>query len=135
MLKDMNTVNNSLMERGSMKRLLTVFAICLGMMLLAGCGGGGDSAGNISDNPGNVYRIIVTGESGEPVPDVDIQFCSDTICKKAVTDGSGITAFDDPEQEGYTVHILAVPEGYAEDDTEYEVPAAYSDVNITLKAE
>ena len=51
----------------------------------------------------------------------------------AETSSDGIATFE--QEEGtYTVHIYKVPEGYAEDKTEYPAPETYGDVKVTLKA-
>jgi len=85
-------------------------------------------------NPGDVYRVIVNDEDGNSVENAAVQFCSDETCTMAKTDADGIAVFDSPEGS-YTVHVLKVPEGYAEDETEYPVPAVFGDVTITLKKE
>ena len=118
-----------------MKKLITMAVIlCMGMALFAGCGGSG-SGSSVPDNPGNVYRVIVTDESGAGVQGVAVQFCSDQICLMGETDANGIAVFENQEEGSDTVHVNSVPEGYAEDTTEYTAPETYGDVNITLKAQ
>ena len=85
-------------------------------------------------NEDGVYRVIVTDESGAPVPGVMVQFCSDTQCLMETTDEEGMALFAEAEGS-YTVHILKAPAGYASDDTEYAVLETYCDIPITLKAE
>ena len=117
-----------------MKKIITLAMIlCMSMVLLAACGGSGSGDG-ASENPGDVYRVIVTNESGAAVQGVMVQFCSDMMCLMGETDADGIAAFANQETGVYTVHVYSVPEGYAEDDTEYPMPASYGDINITLKA-
>ena len=109
--------------------------LCMSMVVLAACGGSGtDSGSSIPENPGNVYRVIVNDESGAAVQGVMIQFCSDSMCLMGETDADGIAAFEDQAAGAYTVHVYSVPDGYAEDTTEYAMPETYGDVNITLKA-
>lgn len=120
-----------------MKKLITFAVIlCMGMMLFAACGGSGsDSGSSIPENPGDVYRVIVNDESGAGVQGVMVQFCSPSMCLMGETDANGIAVFEDQAEGTYTVHIYSVPEGYAEDATEYNAPETYGDVSITLKAQ
>ena len=80
------------------------------------------------------YRILVTDESGTPVPGVMVQFCSDTECRMERTDESG-TAYFDPGTGPCTVHVLRVPAGFVPDDTEYAVPETPASMTIVLRAE
>lgn len=117
-----------------MKRLIGMMVICLGILMLAACGGqpAGSEEAASSDNPGNAYRVITVDETGTPVPGVQVQLCSDQMCVMGETDADGIATFE--QDEGlYTVHVYSVPGGYAEDTTEYPVPETYGDVSITLK--
>ena len=117
-----------------MKRITVLFIIALSILVLAGCGGSGsDSASSAPENPGDVYRVITVDESGAPVAGVAVQFCSEQMCLMGETDADGIAAFEQ-EEGAYTVHVYKVPDGYAEDATEYPVPETYGDVTITLKA-
>lgn len=108
-----------------MTQMKKIFALCLVLILaasaLAGC----------SSKPGK-YEILVTDEAGDPVEGITIQFCSDTLCETQKTDATGIAAFE-KEPGKYTIHVLKVTEGYAEDDTEYEAPEKPGHVTITLK--
>lgn len=121
-----------------MKRIVAIFVICLGVFVLAGCGGSDSSDSGSApaggENPGNVYRVITIDESGAPVEGTMVQFCSDQMCIMGETDADGIAVFEQDEGGMYTVKVYAVPEGFAEDKTEYPAPESYGDVNITLKA-
>ena len=55
------------------------------------------------------------------------------MCLMVETYADGIATFDS-EEGVYTVHVYMVPEGYADDETEYKVPEKHGDVYITLKA-
>ncbi|MBE6042096.1 MAG: hypothetical protein E7220_06200 [Clostridiales bacterium] len=118
-----------------MKKIIAAFVLCLCMIMMAACGGSGGSSdsSSILENPGNVYRVVTVDESGAPGEGVALQFCSDQLCQMGKTDADGIAVFED-EEGTYTVHVYKVPEGYAEDNTEYPVPEQYGDVNITIKA-
>lgn len=111
-----------------MKKHIKGLAVLLAVMVvfaLAACGGSGKA---------KAYRVITVDESGAPVKGVNIQFCSDTMCYMGETDDNGVATFADIEEGKYTVHVYRVPEGFAEDTTEYEAPGTYGDVTITLKA-
>ena len=119
-----------------MKKIITfALILCMSIAMLAACGGSGsDSGSSIPENPGDVYRVVVNDESGAAVQGVMVQFCSDQMCLMGETDANGIAAFEDQPEGSYTVHVYSVPDGFAEDETEYAVPATYGDVSITLKA-
>lgn len=119
-----------------MKKIITLaMVLCMSTFMLAACGGSNaGSAASVPENPGNVYRVVVTDESGAAVQGVMIQFCSETMCLMGETDDSGIATFENQEEGAYTVHVYSVPDGYAEDATEYPAPEKYGDVTITLKA-
>ena len=119
--------------KGMKKIINFAMVLFLGMGMLAACGESAGSAA-IPENPGNVYRVVVTDESGAPVQGVIVQFCSDMMCLMGETDADGIAAFENQEEGAYTVHVYDVPEGFAEDATEYTAPENFGDVNITLKA-
>lgn len=114
-----------------MKKLIAVLFLCMSIMMLAACGGS-DSGSKIPENPGDVYRVITVDESGDPVKGVTIQFCSDTLCLMGETGDDGIAVFEDQEEGAYTAHVYAVPEGYAEDEKEYDMPETYGDITITI---
>ena len=104
-------------------RKLQVFwlAMLSAVIVLTACGG---------KAPKN-YEVLVNDPGGKPVSGVTIQFCSDTECLVGKTDENGIAVF---EKEGgsYTVHVLKVPEGYAEDKAEYPAPEKPGRVTIVL---
>ena len=101
--------------------------------LLAGTGteetGNEEAAGEAQG-----YCILVQDENGDPVPEVVVQFCSDSECMMDTTGEDG-TAVYDVEAGAYTVHILKAPEGYEKDDQEYQAPEEPGTLVITLKAE
>lgn len=78
------------------------------------------------------YRVNVYDQKGQPVEGVVIQLCDDVTCAFQTTDANGIATFVDKEQKVYDVHVLAVPEGYAEDTSAYKTLDTFSDVNVFL---
>ena len=78
------------------------------------------------------YHIIVSDEEG-PVQGVAIQFCDESTCSFQVTDENGIATFRPDVAKEYDVHILQVPDGYAENDELYKTQETWSDLNIVIK--
>ncbi|MBR0373091.1 MAG: hypothetical protein IJH91_01030 [Mogibacterium sp.] len=114
-----------------MKRVLTlVLTVCIAMTLLAGCGGSGGK--EETPETVNAYLVLVVDADNAPVEGVGVQLCSDSTCILQKTDATGYTQFD-VEEGSYTIHILTVPEGFASDETEYEVPETYGLVAIELQ--
>lgn len=117
-----------------MKKKLSILMVCMTLLLLAACGGGGKEEAPAGEAKAKLYRVVVKDEAGKPVPAVMLQFCSDETCQMGETNSEGIAEFPDNPEGAYTVHVYSVPEGFAEDDTEYPAPETYGDVTITLKA-
>ncbi|MCR4722263.1 MAG: prealbumin-like fold domain-containing protein [Eubacteriales bacterium] len=112
-----------------MKKLIAFSVIvCMGIALLAACSGS-----QTPENPDDVYRVIVKDEMGAGVKGVIVQLCSDQMCIMSETDDNGIAVFKGQPEGTYTVHVLSVPEGYAEDPAVYAVPEKYGDISITLR--
>ena len=122
--RNMNRYGN-VNRRRSMDRhrKLQVFwlALLLALIVLTACGG------KASKN----YEVLVNNSGGKPVSGVTIQFCSDTECLLGTTDEKGTAVFE-KEAGSYTVHVLKVPEGYAEDKAEYPAPEKPGRVTIVL---
>ena len=78
------------------------------------------------------YRVIVNDSEGL-VKGVTVQFCDDVMCSFQETDENGVATFSPETAKVYEVHILKVPEGYAEDETIYNTPDTWSDVSITIE--
>ena len=66
---------------------------------------------HVETNEDSLYRVIVVDEDGNPIPEVAVQFCSDTACMLGETDETGTAVFEE-EKGHYTVHILEAPEEY-----------------------
>ena len=114
----------------NMKKWTRVLLTWMIAFLLTACGTGSAA---IPENPGNVYRAVVSDEAGKPVEDVGVQLCSDELCMSARSDAQGIAVFKNAQEGVYTVHVGNVPDGFAEDDTEYAAPETYGDIVIVLK--
>ncbi len=91
------------------------------------------SFGGETPVPNKGYRVICMDEEGNPVSGVTVQFCSDTMCHLEETDAEGAAMFD-LAPDHYTVHILKVPDGYADDSNEYEAGFDGADVMIILNS-
>ena len=85
-------------------------------------------------NEAGEYRVVVYDQKGQPVEGAVIQLCDDVSCAFQKTDANGTATFADKEQKVYDIHVLAVPEGYAEDTNAYKTLDTFSDVNIFLVA-
>ena len=135
-----------------MKRTIPVIlSLCL-TLTLAACGSGSGTTREqttqetpaqtgqaaepapVSTQAESGYRVLVTDESGAPVSGATIQFCSDTECIMGKTGDDGVATFEQAAG-AYTVHVLKVPSGYAEDNTEYDAPETPGLVTIVLRAE
>ena len=122
--------------RKHFKKLLTiVLTLCLVTVFAAGCGGqNSNSDSGSAQAPDDAYAAIVTDENNTPVEGVVLQLCSDITCEQQTTDASGMAVFTlDPGN--YTLKVYKVPDGYAEDHTEYDVPDYFSLVQLVLVAE
>ena len=110
------------------KLMIMLLSLSLITALLCACGRGSSS----DTGSKNAYLALVVDEENAPVEGVSVQLCSDEACVMQQTDSTGVAEFQ-VDKGKYTMHILSVPEGFAEDSTEYEVPESYSVVNIVLK--
>lgn len=110
------------------KYLIVLLTLAIITSMLCACGGG---SSNVPE-PTNSYIALVVDENNAPVAGVGVQLCSDKMCFMEETNSEGIAEFQVDEGE-YTLHVLKVPDGFAEDSTEYEVPQKFSVVNIVLK--
>ena len=129
------------------KQLICGLSILTAAVLLAGCTGqGNNQQGNNggSENPNSqtqttevsdsAYSVLVVDESDNPVPGVTVQFCDDSSCNLGTTDSNGVAVFETAKPGVCTVHMLDVPEGYAEDETEYVTEETYSQLKVVLKS-
>ena len=69
------------------------------------------AATDTSADSGAYVIYVMDEETMDPIPGVNVQFCSDTMCRMGKTDEGGSAAFDsDPGT--YTVHLMNAPDGY-----------------------
>ena len=82
---------------------------------------------------GGEYNILVVDENDNPVPGVIVQFCTDSMCNLGKTKEDGIAVFAAETPGAYTIHIQGVPDGFAEDETEYVTEESYGQLKLVLK--
>ena len=61
------------------------------------------------------YLLHVMDQEGAPVPQVYVNFCTDTACFMQVSDENGVIAFDG-QPDVYHLQILRTPDGYSFDE-------------------
>ena len=83
------------------------------------------------DNDGEAYVIQVVDNSGQPVENAMVQYCTSDMCQLKPTDKDGKITFKDPPGV-YEIHILAVPDGYEENKEVYKTEDHYSGLIIVL---
>ena len=79
------------------------------------------------------YSVLVQDESGNPIPEAVVQFCSDSECMMDTTGEDGVASFD-AGAGTYTVHILKAPEEFETTSEEFTAPEEPGTVVITLQA-
>ena len=138
-----------------MRKILSMILILtMGAALLAGCGGssqgtgtagGAATASSVSaadpaaDNPaaaevpeGSYVIYVLDEESGDPIEDAVVQFCSDTLCQTGKSDAAGKAVFES-DPGNYTAHVLKAPEGYDVGSEEFDLTPEVRSVEIKLK--
>ena len=76
------------------------------------------SAADTAANSGAYTVCVMDAETMNPIPDVRVQFCSDSMCRMGKTDENGLAKFEvDPGT--YTVHMMKAPEGYVKSEEEF----------------
>ena len=69
-------------------------------------------------NSGAYLVFVMDAETIKPIPNVRVQFCSDSMCRMGKTDRNGLVKFEvDPGT--YTVHMMMAPEGYVKSEEEF----------------
>ena len=91
-----------------------------------------DADGSAAQIDDSMYQVRVT-DGENPVEGVMIQFCDASTCSMAETDTEGVAKFDMPEGTDYEVHVLAVPDGYQDDEEVYHFESGAKALEITLQ--
>ena len=92
------------------------------------------AAGDTAADSGAYVVCVMDAETMKPIPDVRLQFCSDTMCRMGKTDENGLAKFEvDPGT--YTVHMMKAPEGYVKSEEEFTLDKDNRDVTYYLSKE
>ena len=76
------------------------------------------AAADTAANSGAYTVCVMDAETMKPIPNVRVQFCSDSMCRMGKTDENGLAKFEvDPGT--YTVHMMKAPEGYVKSEEEF----------------
>ena len=76
------------------------------------------AAADTAANSGAYIVFVMDAETIKPIPNVRVQFCSDSMCRMGKTDENGLVKFEvDPGT--YTVHMMMAPEGYVKSEEEF----------------
>ena len=67
---------------------------------------------------GDYLVFVKDAETMAPIPDVRVQFCSDSLCQMGKTDESGLASFHSEDPGTYTVHMMKAPDGYVKSEEE-----------------
>lgn len=138
----------------NMKKLLAMLMAAVMILGLCACGGNKEAteatqateateatteateatneATEETEPAGTVYKVKVQDEAGNPVAGVMVQICFET-CLPAMTNAEGVAEYHVDEAE-YKVSFLMVPDGYAEDLTQYYFEDGAYEMTLTLKA-
>ena len=113
--------------------LIYVLCLVIALSLLSACGKTGDAEQSgpetaapaaDADHDPDVRTYTVScycAETGEPVGDVVVNFCTDTACTPVTSSETGAAVFTGAPAE-YHVQIVRIPEGWelAQEDTEWD---------------
>ena len=81
------------------------------------------------------HVVRFTDAEGNPVAQVFVNVCTDTLCTAYFSDANGEVAFSG-EGIDYVMHVLQVPEGYGFDTAqEIPIPAGQELVSVVLEKE
>ena len=80
----------------------------------------------------DAYIIHVLDQNGDPVPEVVVNFCTDTACTPCESDEDGTIAYTG-KPDAYHVQIIDYPEGYSCDESfEMYTPVTYGEWVLRL---
>ena len=131
------------------KQLVCVLTVLTAAVLLSGCNKTNNNANGQNEptvtvevtettetqqTEGGEYSVLVVDENDNPLSGAIVQFCTDSMCNLGETGDDGIAVFAADKPGAYTVHIQGVPDGFAEDETEYVTEESYGQLKITLKS-
>jgi len=81
----------------------------------------------------DAYIIHVLDQNGDPVPEVVVNFCTDTACTPCEADEDGTIAYTG-KPDAYHIQIIDYPEGYSCDESfEMYTPKAYGEWVLRLR--
>ena len=80
----------------------------------------------------DIYTIKVIDSNGDPVSGVRLDACTDVTCRLFTSDQNGTVEFPMDGIE-YTVHVLAVPDGYGKDILSQEFRINPSENRLTVR--
>ncbi len=96
---------------------------------------GGGPREETGETASSAYTVKVVDQNGDPVPEVVVNFCTDTACTPKESDGDGIIVFSG-EPYRYHLEIVDAPEGYTWDETfEAYTEEEYGTLTITVTKE
>lgn len=86
-----------------------------------------------SGNTAEAYTIYVLDQDGAPVPEVIVNFCTDTSCVPCESDETGTITFTG-NPDVYHIQVIDLPEGYSSDESfEMYTPKAYGEWTLRIK--
>ena len=86
-----------------------------------------------AESSADAYIIHVLDQNGDPVPEVVVNFCTDTACTPCEADESGTIAYTG-KPDVYHVQIIDYPEGYSCDESfEMYTPKTYGEWVLRLR--
>jgi hypothetical protein len=85
------------------------------------------------ESSADAYIIHVLDQNGDPVPEVVVNFCTDTACTPCEADEDGTIAYTG-KPDVYHIQIIDYPEGYSCDESfEMYTPVTYGEWVLRLR--